>query len=150
MSSFCEIGLHHGRSNSALGLETMHFFGGNGGRTDRAICPCDPCDPSIIKIIPATYFSIPPYVDMADVKGVKGKPEGLVKKHAHTPGSLLPPFYSGGTLAHLALGVRDVTPCSSDWRKEGCLPKVQIGDCDQELDATCQGWRETRPPGIFH
>jgi hypothetical protein len=56
----------------------MHFFGGRGGRnvppeehdgrTDRAICPCDPSDPSIIKIIPVTYSLIPPYVDMADVK----------------------------------------------------------------------------------
>ena len=79
----------------------MHFFGGRvGAGPTEPICQCPPpaihCDPSIIKIIPATYFSKYPYVDMEDVKSVnQGKLKGLVKS-TRTPQGPRPPFYLAG------------------------------------------------------
>jgi hypothetical protein len=134
------------RSNSALGLglETMRFFGGREvgetrrGRTERAICPCGPLRSISFRSIdnrdnPSHVLLNNPYVDMKDVKSVnQGKLKGLVKS------TRTPPFYLAGT--HRPRGAR-CDAVQFGLEKEGCLPKVRIGDCDQESDATCRVWR---------
>ena len=111
--------------------QSRPFEGGGTRRTVSAICPCGPCHPgsSIIKIIPATYINTWTWQML---KGVKCKLKGFVRiqKHAHTPESS--PFYLAVT--HLPRGAR----CNG----ERGLPKVRIGDCDEEPDATCQVWRD--------
>jgi hypothetical protein len=63
---------------------------------------------------------------MVDVKSVnQGRLKGLVKSTRTPQGLTSPSIWQ----VRIYLGVRDVMPCSSDWRKkEGCLPKVRIGD----------------------
>lgn len=95
--------------------------------------PAIHCDPSIIEIIPATYFLVPLRGYGGCKKRQSRQAQRVGQKHAHTPGC--PPLLFGRYTSARCNAVQ------FGLEKEGCLPKVRIGDCDQEPDATCQVWR---------
>jgi hypothetical protein len=72
---------------------------------------------------------------MEDVKSVnQGKLKGLVKS-TRTPQGPSPSIWQ----VRICLGGARCNAVQFGLEKEGCLPKVRIGDCDQEPDATCRG-----------
>ena len=122
---FCEIGFHA----QQLRLQdwgVIHFLGGR----DVA----GPTEPLPIRSIDnqdnPSHLTPEPNVDVAKCVASKASLKGCWSKSMRRPH----PFYLADTSAP---GVRHIMPCSSDWGKRGALPKVRIGDCDQEPDATC-------------